>query len=248
MIRKRKKSYKLYALTVIVLGIAIIVMSVVLLFYVQKIEVTGNEYTDSQEIVELAKEDRYTFNSLYVLWKYRFSDYEKPGSVVSMKASLKNPWTVKIRVGEKEIIGYVYDEGSYVYFDKEGTVVLKETKILEGVPCIEGISAAGTELYATIPNIDEDLFEAILDTTTQLKQFELAPDRIVCGDSGIYLVFQDVCVALGDKVTLEKMAQIPPILSKLQGQTGTLRLEHYEDESNTITFDSGELPEEVQEK
>lgn len=100
----------------------------------------------------------------------------------------------------------------------------------------------------TIPNIDEDLFEAILDTTTQLKQFELAPDRIVCGDSGIYLVFQDVCVALGDKVTLEKMAQIPPILSKLQGQTGTLRLEHYEDESNTITFDSGELPEEVQEK
>ena len=44
MIRKRKKSYKLYALTVIVLGIAIIVMSVFLLFYVQKIEVTGNEY------------------------------------------------------------------------------------------------------------------------------------------------------------------------------------------------------------
>ena len=57
MIRKRKKSYKLYALTVIVLGIAIIVMSVFLLFYVQKIEVTGNEYTDSQEIVELVKDN-----------------------------------------------------------------------------------------------------------------------------------------------------------------------------------------------
>ena len=38
-------------------------------------------------------------------------------------------------------------------------------------------------LLHSFSKIDEDLFEAILDTTTQLKQFELAPDRIVCGDS-----------------------------------------------------------------
>ena len=45
-----KKSHKIYALTVIVLGLAIILLALFLLFYVQRIEVEGNEYTDSQEI------------------------------------------------------------------------------------------------------------------------------------------------------------------------------------------------------
>lgn len=242
--RKKKKSYRLYALTVIILGLAIVAMSILLLFYVQKIEVKGNEYTDSQKIVEMVDKDKYSFNSLYILWKYHFSDYKKPGSIETMKISLQNPWTVKIDVKEKEIIGYVYDNNSYVYFDREGMVILKGTQVIEDVPCIEGIPVANTQLYEVINTGNEDMFEAILDTTKQLKQFELVPDRIFCGDGSIYLYFQNVCVSLGDTVTVEKMAQISPILEKLEGQTGTLHLEHYEDESNTITFDSGELPPE----
>ncbi len=38
-----KKSHKIYALTVIVLGLAIILLALFLLFYVQRIEVEGNE-------------------------------------------------------------------------------------------------------------------------------------------------------------------------------------------------------------
>jgi cell division protein FtsQ len=41
---------------------------------------------------------------------------------------------------------------------------------------------------------------------------------------------------LGTNITTEKMAQITPILAKLEGKSGTLHLEHYTSDSNTITF------------
>ena len=88
-----KKSHKIYALTVIVLGLAIILMAMFLLFYVQKIEVKGNEYTDSQEIVDLVEEDPLAINSLYLLYKYRFTDYDMPGSLNSISVSLRAPWS-----------------------------------------------------------------------------------------------------------------------------------------------------------
>ena len=96
----KKKGHRVYALIVIILGLIIIAMTVLLLFYVQKIEVEGNEYTSSQEIVEMAEKDPYAVNSLYLLVKYHFLRYEMPGSLESMSVSMKNPWTVKFKVKE----------------------------------------------------------------------------------------------------------------------------------------------------
>ena len=112
-----KKSHKIYALTVIVLGLAIILMALFLLFYVQKIEVKGNEYTDSQEIVDLVEEDPLAINSLYLLYKYRFTDYDMPGSLNSISVSLRAPWSVQVTVDEKSILGYVTSGEQNVYFD-----------------------------------------------------------------------------------------------------------------------------------
>lgn len=234
----KKKGHRIYALVVIVLGLAIIALSILLLFYVQKIEVSGNEYTKDQEIVETVEEDRYAVNSLYLLWKYHFTKYKKPGSLTAMNVSLKNPWTVKVKVEEKKILGYVYDDEGYVYFDKDGTVVLKGTDVIEGTPCIEGIDISNAVLYEHLKSGDKDLFELILKVIQEVEKFKLTPDRIVCVDNGINLYFGEVCAALGDKITTEKMAQISPILEKLAGRAGTLHLEHYEDSSDTITFEA----------
>ena len=48
--KRKKKSHRLYALVVLLLGIAIIALGVLILFYVQKIEISGNEYCTDQEI------------------------------------------------------------------------------------------------------------------------------------------------------------------------------------------------------
>ena len=80
-------SHKIYAFIVILLGLAILLLGAFLLTYVQKIEVEGNEYTDSQEIVDLVEEDPLSLNSLYLLCKYRYMDYEMPGNLRSIKVS-----------------------------------------------------------------------------------------------------------------------------------------------------------------
>lgn len=239
-----KKSHKIYALIVIVLGLAIIALAFFLLFYVQKIEVKGNEYTDSQEIVDFVKEDQFSMNSVYLWYKYTFTDFEMPGNLESMKVSLRAPWTVRVTVKEKKILGYVQTDEQYVYFDKDGVVVKMSEDLLEGIPCIEGLDVSKAELYKPLENGDEKLFQAILDVTKDVKEFELSPDRIVCSDGDIQLYFGQVCVLLGDQITQDKIAQIDPILEKLDGQTGTLHLEHFTKEGDAVTFDKDVLPEE----
>lgn len=237
-----KMSHKIYAFIVILLGLAILLLGAFLLTYVQKIEVEGNEYTDSQEIVDLVEEDPFSLNSLYLLCKYRYMDYEMPGNFNSIQVTLTAPWSVRVTVSEKKILGYVAGAEENVYFDREGTVVRKAPDVMEGVPCIEGLDVSGAELYEPLENGDGKLFDSILAVTEDVKELELAPDRVVCSGEQIQLWFGEVCVLLGDDITTEKIAQIRPILEKLEGQSGTLHLEHFMEKGDAVTFDAGELP------
>ena len=239
--RRRKKNHRVYALVTLVLAIAIIVIGFGLLFYVQKIEVSGNDYTENEMITESMQKDTLSFNSVYLLVKYRFLKHDTPKSLDSMKVSLKSPWTVKVK--EKTIIGYL-DEGSeYAYFDKDGKIVHKSTELRDGVPGIEGIDAGSTKLYQKIKVKSHKLQQAILNVAVEVKNYNLTPDRIVYEDDGINLYFGAICVQLGTDITTEKMAQISPIIAKLKGKSGVLHLEYYENDSNVITFSEEEADE-----
>lgn len=237
-----KKSHKIYALVVILLGLAIIALAGLLLFYVQRIEVKGNEYTSSDEIVSMVQEDQGSFNSLYLLWKYHFTDYKKPDSVESMQVSLKAPWIVQVKVEEKPILGYAVGEKSYLYFDSSGEIVWESATLLDGVIAVEGLDVGNAGMGDSLSKGKERLFKELAELTENLEKFKLSADRIVCDGNQIYVYFGDVCVALGSSITTEKVSQISPILEKLEGKKGTLHLEYFEDESDVITFDKDELP------
>lgn len=234
--RRKKKNHRMYAFVALILAIAIIVIGFGLLFYVQKIEVSGNDYTEDKTITETMQKDMLSFNSVYLLVKYRFLKHDTPKSLDSMKVSLKSPWTVKVTVKEKAIIGYLDENGKYAYFDKDGIIVLKSNELREGVPGIEGLDTSNTKLYQKMKVKSSKLLKAILNVAVEVKNYNLTPDRIVCADGGIEMYFGDICVKLGSDVTTEKMAQISPIIAKLTGKSGVLHLEHYEDDSNVITF------------
>ena len=193
------------------------------------------------------QQDPLSANSVYLLLKYKLNGYDRPGSISSIGVSLKNPWTVKVKVKEKTIIGYIGDEGEYDFFDKEGVVVLISSEKVREVPRIEGIDVSRAELYEPLKVESKKLLEAILDVAKEVKNYELTPDRIVCNDEGVELYFGEIRVMLGTSVTAEKMAQIAPIPSKLAGRTGTLHLEHFDSSSGTITF-TAESPEEETEQ
>lgn len=242
--KKKKRSLRLYALLVIVLGIAILSLSVVLLFKVQKIEISGNEYCSDKEIREMIQDDSYSVNALYIFGEYLTGHGQKLPCFESVKVSLKAPWIVKVSVREKPIVGYMSGDKEYLYFDKDGLIVKKSNEILEGVPLVEGITPDNTELYKPLKNKKSIVFEEILETTKELNKYDLKIKKIVCKNDRIYVYIGKVCVSLGDTVTPEKIAQIPPIMDKLGKQKGTLHLENYSEARKTITFNKGEFPKE----
>ncbi len=239
---KKRRGHRLYALTVIILGIAIIIMSIIVFFYVQKIEVEGNEYTKNADVVALVQDDPASANSLYILGKYLLKRYDMPACFESTQIRLTAPWAVKVTVKEKPVVGFVYDAEGYVYFDKDGLVVCKGRDVIEGIPQLEGVEVKKSELYKKLECTDDKLFASALELMQDMKLYELTPSRIVCDQGQLYLYFGEVCVALGNVITTEKVAQIKPIVEKLEGQSGTLHLEFYENESSTVTFNQGEFP------
>lgn len=244
--RKKKKSHRLYAFVVLVFGIAIIAVAFMLLFYVQKIEVSGNEYTAEDEIIEAVKDDRLSMNSLYILGKYALGKGTVIPCLDQMKVRMKNPWTLKVEVREKPIVGYIQNGEKYGYFDKEGLVVCESSSLMEGLPYIEGIEVGEIRLYRHLKSGDTGIFEQILETSKEVTKYELVTDRIVCEEDNICLYVGNVRICLGESVSSAQIAQIEPILEKLGNQEGTLHLEHYTEMSKTITFEAGPVSEELQ--
>ncbi|MGN1165040.1 MAG: cell division protein FtsQ/DivIB [Lachnospiraceae bacterium] len=242
--KRKKKRLRLYALAVILLGIAIICLSVLLLFRVRTIEVAGNEYSSDKDIVQMVQDDQYSVNSLYIFGKYMIGRGQVLPCFESVKISLKAPWTVEVTVEEKQIIGYVLNNKEYIYFDKEGLVVKKGNEKIEDAVCVEGIQADSINLYEPLKEGKSAFFEEILETTKELKKYDMNIKKIVCKDDRIYVYIKKVCVSLGSTVSAEKIAQIPPIMEKLGNKKGTLHLENYSEDRSTITFNKGEFPKE----
>lgn len=242
--KRKKKSHKVYAFLVLTMGLAIIALAILILFYVQRIEVEGNEYVKDRQIIETVQNDKYSINSLYILAKYALGYGEELPNMESMKVSLKAPWALKVRVKEKSIVGYIYAGNEYAYFDKEGMIVYKGAEFIDGLPCIEGIETGEVSLYSVIESKKKGIFEEILETSREVKKYKLDTDKIICKEDKIYLYIGKICISLGSSVTPEQIAQIEPIMEKLEGQEGTLHLENFSEGNTTITFNTKEIQEE----
>ena len=119
------------AALITVLSVLVLFFAVFLLFQTRKIEVTGNQYCQDEELVKWVQKDKYAFNSIYIWWKYNYGDVTKPAAIESVKVSIKNPWTVVMKVKEKEFLGYFDYQGEFLYFDEDGrTAVQPETWLL----------------------------------------------------------------------------------------------------------------------
>ncbi|MBU3839851.1 MAG: cell division protein FtsQ, partial [Candidatus Ruminococcus intestinipullorum] len=66
---KRKKRV-LLTISICLLSAVILLLVAFLLFQTRKIEVTGNQYCEEQQLVEWIQSDKMAFNSLYIWLKY----------------------------------------------------------------------------------------------------------------------------------------------------------------------------------
>ncbi len=241
--KKKKKRRKVWRIILVVLlALIILAAAAVLLFRTRSVEVEGNSYYSDNTIATWVQRDDLSFNTLYILFRYDIADAELPAGVERLRVSLKNPWTVRVNVEEKEMAGYVDYDGAYLYFDRDGTAVLKTKKLMEGVPYIEGLAFDETaaEIGKTLPVEDETIFGRITEVSDNLKKYSLTPDKMSCADGDIRVYFGVVEVLLGSGDYDLKLQQVPPILQKLSelypDTAGTLHLENYDSDSESISF------------
>ena len=226
----------------LLIGIAVLLAVFLLLlavgiFRVKKVEVTGNSYYSEQEIKELVMDGHE--NSLYLLFLYSYLDGKEIPFVDSVELSLKSPGSMKIRVYEKTMIGYVQYMGANLYFDKDGTVVESSDRVLEGIPCIRGLKFDTLTLYQPLDVENEKIFEILRSLTQMMKKYELAPDAINLQNEGkkIVLTFGNVRINLGTGNNMdEKAARIKTLLPDLEDKSGVLHMEEYTNETTNISF------------
>ena len=246
--KQKKKRNKKRTICAIIIGFMMICFWFIvflLLFQVRKINIKGNEFLTKQAVEEWVEEDELATNSVYLLWKFRFTDYEKLPAIENVKVTISNPWTVNVKVNEKQIVGYIMVNGQYVYFDEDGLVLEKSGKKREDIPGIEGINVNQADLYKELPISKgyKKVFSNLLEMNNSLQKYELKPDRIVCENKDICLYFGNKCVLLGNRNFSEKIAQIPPIFEKLGDKSGVLHLDRFSEVNTTITFTEQTLEE-----
>ena len=240
-IRKKKKFNWIKFFKVILIS-AIVIATILFLFYTRKIEINGLNMTTDKEMNKWIEEDIGNKNTLYSYVKMNYFDCKLPPAVESVKVTLKSPWHMVLNIKEKNIEASVEYKDKYLCFDSEGTAIYISPYPLEECTFIEGmkIDEKRVELGEILPVDDEDVFEKIVDITRITEKYNLNPDRIVCEDGSVNLYFGTVEVLLGKENFEIRIAQLPPILEEMQNnysdETGTLHLENFDASDNLVRF------------
>lgn len=248
--RRKQRLLKKVLISVLILMIlsVISVFIVINVFVVNDVKIEGNELYDEQLITDTVLNDEYSWNSLYVLLKYTFVDIKDVPFIDTMEISLEDPQTLKIKVYEKGMLGYLYIAaiGENAYFDKDGFVVETSTRIIEDVPKIEGIVCDKVVLYEKLP-VDNQKLRELLTLTQALKREKLDPDIIHFGlKQSPVLSYGNTEVWLGSiELLTQKVSRMKEILPNLEGVAGILHMENWTEETANVIFEKElEVPKE----
>ena len=236
---KKRVGIKILLAAVIVAVLLGAAYYVIHTYTVKTVYVEGNVHYTEEEIKSFVMDGPLGNNSLYLSMKYKNKGVENIPFVDVMDVSILAPDTVKITVYEKALAGYVKYLDTYMYFDKDGYVVECSDVRTAGVPQITGLTFDHMVLGELLPIENTEVFGTILNLTKLLNKYELTADKIYFHTSGdITVYFGDVRVALGtDQSGLEdKIMLLPNFLKELEGKSGTLQMEKYDEGNGKFTF------------
>ncbi len=244
MYRAGRMRYKKRKSIIIIILLAVTALLLGLIYYfllthtIKTVYVEGNLHYTKEEIQDMVMEGSLAGNSLYLSFLYKDKQITDIPFIATMSVQVLSPDTIKIVVYEKSLAGYVEYLGRYMYFDKEGTVVEISDIKTAGVPQITGISFDHVVLNKPLPVEDSNIFYKILTVTKTLTKYELTADRIYFNSQNeMTLYFGTVKVVFGtDNLLDEKIMLLQSLLPELEGKSGSLNLQNYDENTGSIPF------------
>lgn len=237
---KTKTVKKLIVVLAVLAVLFILGLSFAGVFRVRQVTVTGNAYYTKEEVVDLLLDEGSLQNTLLVYLRYKYQEHPEIPFIDDFEVTMDSWQSLKIRVYEKNMVGYVRYLGQNVYFDKDGIVVESSTQELEGIPQISGVTFDSLAIHQPLSVEDPTIFDTILSITKLLTKYDLDPDEIRFGAGGeLFLQLGDVKVALGTGEDLdEKISRLKQLEGDLKDKSGTLHMENYTDETTHISLES----------
>ena len=208
MWKKETKTKTVKKLIVVLAALAVLFilgLSFAGVFRVRQVTVTGNAYYTKEEVVDLLLDEGSLQNTLLVYLRYKYQEHPEIPFIDDFEVTMDSWQSLKIRVYEKNMVGYVRYLGQDVYFDKDGIVVESSTQELEGIPQISGVTFDSLAIHQPLSVEDPTIFDTILSITKLLTKYDLDPDEIRFGAGGeLFLQLGDVKVALGTGENLDE--------------------------------------------
>lgn len=237
---KTKTVRKLIVVLAVLAVLFILGLSFAGVFRVRQVTVTGNAYYTKEEVVDLLLDEGSLQNTLLVYLRYKYQEHPEIPFIDDFEVTMDSWQSLKIRVYEKNMVGYVRYLGQDVYFDKDGIVVESSAQELEGIPQISGVTFDSLAIHQPLSVEDPTIFDTILSITKLLTKYDLDPDEIRFGAGGeLFLQLGDVKVALGTGENLdEKISRLKQLEGDLKDKSGTLHMENYTDETTHISLES----------
>ena len=250
-IKEEKRGKRKGGRAVVVLGIVIAVLIVAalsvffVLFFcgIEKAEISGNTILIEEEIKKDLFVDDYDKNTVILVLKNKFMPRKDIPFVESMDITMTDLNTVKIKINEKEIIGYIKgDKKTRVYYDSEGVVQEISSVKVKGVPLVvpEGETEAAS-VGGMLP-IREKSRRELLILQRELQKNGISVSRIDITEEGIFnLSYKDITIRFGTSAyTTEKAMRLKYILPKVKKKKGILHLEDWSEGSKDIVFEMTE--------
>ncbi len=236
---KKRFWIKLLVVFIVIAGVLGGALYVFHTYTIRNVYVEGNLHYTEEEIKDIVMSGRLGNNSLYLSMKYKNKGVKDIPFVDVMDVSILSPDTIKITVYEKALAGYIAYLDTFFYFDKDGYVVESSSVRTVGVPQITGLTFDSVVLGERLPVENQEIFDTIFEITKLLNKYELTADKIYFHASNeLTLYFGDVKVALGNEPQWleDKVMRLPIFLETLEGRSGTLQMETYEETNGSYSF------------
>lgn len=208
-------------------------------YEVKNVYVEGNVHYSSDEIRNMVLTGKWGSNSLWLDHEYKNKAIEDVPFVETMDVEVLSPDTIKIIVFEKALAGYVEYLGKYVYFDKDGIVVEVSSMKTQGIPQVIGVDFDYVILHEALPVDNPDLFKAVLNITKLMTKYKVEAEKLYFKSNGETVLYHNkVIIRLGNDENLDlKIMNLPSLLENLEGMSGTLRMDKYDENTKKITFE-----------
>ena len=105
----------------------LIVAGLILFFFIFRIDgysVNGNYHATDREIIEYVMQGPFSYNTVFLAMSYNDREVDDP-FIEKISVDMKSVHTIEVRVTEKKMIGSVFYNGSYWYFDTKGIVRIR---------------------------------------------------------------------------------------------------------------------------